>query len=345
MMTQSNETTSHHEVPVTVVIPFFNGHDTISRAIRSITCQPVCPAEIIVVDDGSPTPLEREQIEATGNIEIVRHHANRGIPSARNTGILAASHEWIAFLDQDDEFAPGKLARQWAAVVDSGYDKCRLFWGRILLHEATRTTVHPPLKSAAKIDHWPELAVRELVLNGNIVPFITVLLNRELLRRYGLLDEEIKGGGDDYELVLRLAAEGVKFVNVDIRAGPHAYSAVHHYTGRNYSNALRFLEDGRRIVEKLSDRFAAIDSLKAQKLAKIDYGLARYWHCSGELTEARLSYKRALARRPMWWRPWAGLALTYTPRALHQAMTAIRLRLRGGRREGLSSLQSGRNPE
>src|SRR5205085_6920251 len=90
-------------LPVTAIIPAYNRPGPTVRAIESILGQrPAVPAEIIVVDDGSADDTA-DAAEATG-VRVVRHEVNQGLAAARNTGIEAASHEWVALLDSDDEW-------------------------------------------------------------------------------------------------------------------------------------------------------------------------------------------------------------------------------------------------
>ena len=88
---------------VTTVIAAYNAEQFVERAIRSALAQTRPPAEILVVDDGS-TDSTRERVSAFGGPVrcIVAHHA--GAAAARNSGIEAASGEWLAFLDADDEW-------------------------------------------------------------------------------------------------------------------------------------------------------------------------------------------------------------------------------------------------
>lgn len=102
---------------VSVVIPVYNRAATLPRAVASVLAQDFADWELILVDDGSRDGGV-EAILAAGDprIRAIRHEANRGAPAARNTGIRAAMGRLIAFLDSDDEWLPGKLGPQVAAL-------------------------------------------------------------------------------------------------------------------------------------------------------------------------------------------------------------------------------------
>lgn len=93
----------------TVVIPTFNRASLVPKAIESVLAQTHPAAEIIVVDDGSKDNT-REVLAAYGSRIRPIHQANAGLSGARNSGIQAATSEWIAFLDDDDEYTPQRLA-------------------------------------------------------------------------------------------------------------------------------------------------------------------------------------------------------------------------------------------
>src|SRR5262249_23296673 len=95
---------------VSVIVPVYNGEKYLRFALESVVGQKHRPLEIIVVDDGS---TDSSAAIAKGFTEVrYLHQANAGVASARNTGLKAATGAFIAFLDQDDLWLPGKLDRQ-----------------------------------------------------------------------------------------------------------------------------------------------------------------------------------------------------------------------------------------
>jgi glycosyltransferase involved in cell wall biosynthesis len=98
--------------PITVVIPTYNRGHLIHRALDSAIADIEADDEIIVVDDGS-TDATADVIGKfkDSRIRYIRQ-ANLGAGAARNRGTSEARHEFIAYLDSDDEWLPGKTALQ-----------------------------------------------------------------------------------------------------------------------------------------------------------------------------------------------------------------------------------------
>lgn len=100
---------------VSVVIPAYNADRFLADALQSVRVQHYEPVETIVVDDGS-TDGTRDVAASFRDVRVVRQ-SNGGVSSARNHGIDLARGEFIAFLDADDVWLPGKLASQAARIT------------------------------------------------------------------------------------------------------------------------------------------------------------------------------------------------------------------------------------
>lgn len=103
--------TTLSEAGVSVVIPAFNYGQYLERAVRSALAQQHRPIEVIIVDDGSAdqTPELGRRLAAESPCVRYLRQENAGLSAARNTGIRAALHPLVAFLDADDEWLPGML--------------------------------------------------------------------------------------------------------------------------------------------------------------------------------------------------------------------------------------------
>jgi len=102
---------SHPSNSVSVIIPVYNGAKFIAETLKSILGQTVRPAEIIIVDDGSPDNTVSVVKTFEDSVVLIRTR-NRGASAARNTGALHAKGNWLAFCDQDDLWLPSKLEKQ-----------------------------------------------------------------------------------------------------------------------------------------------------------------------------------------------------------------------------------------
>ncbi|MBM3777373.1 MAG: glycosyltransferase [Acidimicrobiia bacterium] len=94
-------------VPISVIIPAFNGARFLGAAIESVLAQ-TQPAEIIVVDDESPDGTAEVAARFGNRVEYVWQR-NQGVSAARNTGLARASGDAVLFLDQDDRLTPSAL--------------------------------------------------------------------------------------------------------------------------------------------------------------------------------------------------------------------------------------------
>ena len=102
---------------VSVVIPAHNGAQFVGEALDSVFAQTYRPIEVIVVDDGSEDDTVAV-VEAYGpRVQLIRQ-AHSGPGGARNTGVAAAMGTYLAFLDADDLWPPGKLAAQTAVFEE-----------------------------------------------------------------------------------------------------------------------------------------------------------------------------------------------------------------------------------
>jgi glycosyltransferase involved in cell wall biosynthesis len=109
-------TAASQGLEVAVVIPVRDGAAYLAEAIESVLSQDLPPREVVVVDDGS-TDRSAELAEGAG-VRVLREPP-RGAGAARNRGVEATASPWLAFLDADDRWTPGKLSRQAAALAAS----------------------------------------------------------------------------------------------------------------------------------------------------------------------------------------------------------------------------------
>jgi glycosyltransferase involved in cell wall biosynthesis len=104
---------------VSVVVPVRDGGRFLAPAIESVLAQDYAPLEVIVVDDGS-TDASFDVASSFGPPVRALSQAALGVAAALNNGIGEATGELLAFIDADDLWPAGKLARQVAVLADHG---------------------------------------------------------------------------------------------------------------------------------------------------------------------------------------------------------------------------------
>lgn len=121
---------------VSIVIPTYSRNDTLVRAIESALNQTYSNIEIIVVDDNPSDSEWRNKTEKLmdrfadeSRIHYHKNKKNLGGAGARNEGIAIARGEYIAFLDDDDEYLPENVQQKMNAFNSANNDKLALVYG------------------------------------------------------------------------------------------------------------------------------------------------------------------------------------------------------------------------
>jgi glycosyltransferase involved in cell wall biosynthesis len=211
---------------VSVVIPCFNAERYIAATIQSVVAQAWPNLEIIVVDDGS-SDGSAELIERTfPEVRLIRQ-ANQGVAVARNTGIAQAQGEWIAFLDADDIWIPGKLHAQHQMLqAVPGARVSYTAW------QVWHSTEPEPASGyvSALIDKYNDKRawtgasgwVYPQLLLDCVVWTSTVLAHRSVFAEVGDFDPTLRIG-EDYDLWLR-ASRVTQILRVSV---PYALYRMH----------------------------------------------------------------------------------------------------------------------
>jgi glycosyltransferase involved in cell wall biosynthesis len=115
---------STKENMVSVIIPFFNRVEYLLPCVMSALGQTHANIEVILVNDGSTDDLAavNDLIETNaGRLRMISNFRGKGVSGARNSGILAATGSFIAFLDSDDLFEPEKIEVQIRFMLQNDY--------------------------------------------------------------------------------------------------------------------------------------------------------------------------------------------------------------------------------
>jgi glycosyltransferase involved in cell wall biosynthesis len=194
---------------VCVVIPTRGRPQLLMRAVDSALAQSLAPSEVLVVVDG-PDPETEDQVEAHPDprVRLLRLPVNRGAAGARNAGVRAARSAWIAFLDDDDEWLPDKLADQWADVIEHARPRATVFATGVEWRSDHFTHQWPtrgPRPGEAVADY---LFVRTRPGEG-LLATPTILLTRDLARDHPFR-EDLRVH-EDFDWFLDLDAQGIQF--------------------------------------------------------------------------------------------------------------------------------------
>ncbi len=109
---------------VSVIVPVYNVEQYLDACVRSILGQTYTNLEVILVDDESPDNCGKlcdDFAREDARVRVI-HQKNMGISGARNTGIDAASGEFLTFADSDDELCPDEIERLMDALVKNAAD-------------------------------------------------------------------------------------------------------------------------------------------------------------------------------------------------------------------------------
>lgn len=258
---------------VSVVIPTYRGAEWIEQCVKSVLQQDYQDLEVIVVDDASPDDAAAIVSDMDDErIRLCRHEENKGVPGARNTGIKAATGEYIGFLDQDDWWHEHKLQTQ-VKMFARGPDNLGVVYGdtdMVGLGEEKRWT--------GPLPEEPRERVRALFLRNHVIT-ITSLIAAECFETHGLLDEDLYGV-DDYEFWLRIA-EDYRFEYLpDVVATKRVHSS-------NTSDRFeRMNQDKVMIAERYLERYPYLEPLRDRKFHQIMTHYAHRYADRGDYSRA-----------------------------------------------------------
>jgi glycosyltransferase involved in cell wall biosynthesis len=183
---------------VTVAIPTRERPEFARRALGSVLAQTGVVLEVVVVDDGSRGPAVDPAELDDPRVRMVTQRFPRGVAAARNAAIAHARGEWVAFLDDDDLWAPDKLERQLEVADECDAD---FVWtGQVLVDEHLKPVKEWTAPRAEGIS-------RDLLDMNGIGGPSSMIVRRSLLEAVGGFDEELSVLAD-WDLWIRLAAAG-----------------------------------------------------------------------------------------------------------------------------------------
>jgi glycosyltransferase involved in cell wall biosynthesis len=193
---------------VSVLIPTRDRPTLVAGAVRSALEQEGVDVEVCVIDDGSSPPLVLPpDIAADERVTLLRFDRPGGAAAARNAALAATRADLVAFIDDDDEWLPGKLRRQVQALSEAGPGTVMVATGFELWDgERLLASVLPP----------PDLNSGGLLAHPCLCP-TTALAWREAIVAAGSFDESLTAV-EDWDLWLRMSDRGTVAVVPEVLA-------------------------------------------------------------------------------------------------------------------------------
>jgi glycosyltransferase involved in cell wall biosynthesis len=302
---------------VSVIVPAYNCAAFVGDAIRSVLQQGYPNLQIIAVNDGSTDPT-LSVLRTFGDDVLVLDRANGGAAAARNTGLRHAKGDFIAFLDGDDIWFPGKLDVQVRYLEDHS-EVGLVFTDWTIWEESPdgcRTESAPADGGSpdGAIDPSQSGWLYHQLLLECILNTSTVVIRSPIVRRIGEFDESLKNGQDyDYWLRVSRVAEIHKLAASLAVYRHHGGNSTHQPKPSNYAYIVltRALA---RWGPRGPDGRAPDPAALRNRLAGLCFSFARNRYWSGDAARARASLGQCLRHRPLWLRPWLYLLLSLVPR-------------------------------
>ncbi len=297
---------------VTAVVPSHGRPKLLREAITSILAQDYPGRlDVIVVHDRESEDLDLAA-EFHARVRVVSNQREPGLCGARNTGILLADADLIAFCDDDDRWRPDKLCRQ------------------VLRMAATPSAVMAT--TAMEVDFAGVRSVR--TAGTHTVEYETLLVSRmamlhsssflvrrgALLGEVGLLDEHLPGSmGEDWDLLLR-AARVAPIAHVDEPLVEILWGSSSFFS-RDWRARLAANDWFLQRYPEINEHSAGVGRLAGQS--------AFFAAASGDRSAALRYARHSLSRNPGELRAWLALPVVVAPRLGPTIMAALHRRGRG----------------
>lgn len=272
-------------VKVSVVIPTYNRADLLPRAINSVLSQTMQDLEVIVVSDGSTddTEVVVDRIQNRDNrVRFEHYHPGRGGNYARNEGIRLSKGEFVAFLDDDDEWLPSKLDRQ-LSLMEQNPKMVLCYTGVHVVY------VNENIEYSFLPKNEGDLS-RMILLDNCIGSTSTPMVRKSVFEKSGFFDNDLSAL-QDYDLWIRITQCGEigvvkeELINYYNYRGTKQVSAV----TAKYEHALAYINN------KYKDLFAQMsESEKTTKLINEYILLGNKSMRNNEKKKAREYYKMVL---------------------------------------------------
>lgn len=264
---------------VSVVLPTLGRIERLERALESIASQTYTTYEVIVVDGNSSEDVKKFLAEFPEHYQY-RQQSGTGLSNARNIGIRAAEGDYIAFLDDDDQWYPEKLSRQ-VEVMRSA--------------PTTSAFVYTGIKSVnsegelIRIKHPTTVPTIDQLLTRNYVGApSSVLVRRECLEKVGCFDESLPSR-EEWDLYIRLCSR----YDTEVISSPLVIKEKH--PGSMSADVELIKRDWKALYQKHKEKYT--QGISKKFWANYHLVLCRKYADQSEIAQARRHAFRSLQYR------------------------------------------------
>jgi len=262
---------------ISVIMPTCNRPDLLPGAINSVLNQTYGDWELLIIDDGDKVAAEEKAKSFNdARIRYIKHAERRGGAAARNTGIKSAQGEFIAFLDDDDEWLPEKLEIQMKEFEKTSPEIGFCFSASQSVYDGGRKVIsHVP----EGIGNYHELVLRRF--NGFLT--ITLIIKKFVFEECGYFDEALPSHQEP-DLIIRISK---KFKGLGIDTPLSILNLTEHeHIGGSLDRRIK----GRQMI---LDKYPNEYKERPDVLAMHYFQIALWRRDSRQFAKARLYFKKA----------------------------------------------------
>lgn len=271
---------------VSVIIPTYNRPSRLKRAVQSVLSQTFGDYEILVVDDGLKVRADNI-VKEFDNIKIkyIQHSKNQGAPAARNTGMKASQGVYVAFLDDDDEWDPDKLAKQVDAM-DKYQEDVRVVFCGVEMFDKEGKYLFKKLPGESGI-----VKPFERLLHKAYIWTSSILMSRKCIDEGFYFDETLPKN-QEWDLTLRLAKKHSFYAIDEPLVRLNILGDDEHLGG--LKNLSKIIQGDEMLLQKHRDDYRGYPKALAMRY----FRLARFHVQNNEISKARSSFLKAFVSFP-----------------------------------------------